>query len=587
MAPAALDEFGFPVGEGDMVFVTGGARGIVFECALGLAQKTGCQLFLTGRTPAIEGEPEWLHTEPDEIDQVIRQLEIGWVRGKKLGMREAKQHGRQVRSQWEIARNLRRLADAGIAGTYYTCDVSDSRSLSSALDAAKAIGAIRGIIHGAGVQKSLRLNDIDDAQLFATYDTKLVPLFTIFDKIEWRSLQFILGFGSVAGLFGNPGQTHYALANDAMTCMLRYATEAHPHVQAQTIQWTAWKGTGMVTAAQAKRFAEGGLVLLGIEEGVKKFLTTLSRGREHRELAVFNASSDLAAVRPIVSGFKRSRLVSAPNGVPTRRARFSLDRDAYLHQHLVAGNPVVPGTFIAEMMAEICGGGTRVLRNVTFRRPLWVRDEGFEIEFVDDDGRIAVLPLRRREMPKAALANLEFANCHVPSTEGDDAWPEDKTKLDGEIIDTLRDGVNGSTPEFYRILDQRFRQVLDTGAIFRGVTSMTEDGNSFYGLVRLTDEAMSAFEVAGGFRFNPVVADMAVQVAAAHGVLNRGVLAIPHSIERLYIGEASQDREAIVRCEPRQSAEDGAQLDVSIYALDGSLLLGFEGLTLKTLPSEV
>ncbi|GEM_PF-3170899 len=589
MTPATTDDNRYPVGKGDLVYVTGGARGIVFECAFGLAKATGCRLFLTGRTPEINGSPAWLTTPPDRIDDIVRDLEIGWVRNEKLGMREAKQRGRMARAQWEIARNQRRLANAGLEGSYNTCDVTDTKSLAASIDQAAKNGPIRGVIHGAGVQKSLRLVEVDNEQLLSTFDTKLVPVLTFLEKLDWNETRFILGFGSVAGLFGNAGQTHYALANDLMTGLLRHAKEIHPHLQSQTIHWTAWKGTGMVTAAQAERFAAGGLTLLGIDEGVNKFLTALSGGREHRELAVYNASSELSASRPQVATLRRSNLVSPQNGVPTRRARFSLTHDLYLRQHLVAGNPVVPGTFIAEMMAEISGSDIRELRDVTFRRPLWVRDEGFEIELVADDNRIAVLPLRRRDLPKSALANLEFANCTVPSEAETDSIPGSwaTAKLDERVIRALREGMKGAQPEFYKIIDERFRQVLNTGNIFRGVASMTEDDGVFYGLTRLTDEAMRSFEVSGGFRFNPVVADMAVQVAAAHGVLNRGVLAIPHSIARLHIGAAMDGREAIVRCEPKAIEDDGARLDVSVHDLTGNLLLGFEGLTLKSLPSEV
>lgn len=586
LIPVPRAERKFPVDEGDMVFVTGGARGITFECALGLATSSGCQLALTGRTPPVEGSPSWLSATPETIDGAIRQLEIDLVKGRNLKMRAAKREAATARSQWEIHRNLARAEQAGVQARYVQCDVTDPESLQRALTLVAASAPIRGVIHGAGIQKSLRIAELDDAHVRATLDTKMVPVMTMLEALDWREMRMFVGFGSVAGLFGNAGQTHYALANDLMAHFIRHLNDTHPQLQAQTVHWTAWKGTGMVTRAQAERFEAGGLTLLGVEAGVGLFLDAVGSCPDSPELAVFNASSELAEAMAVLPAQRRWRLVSPPNGVPTRRVHLSLRRDRYLHQHLVGGNPVVPGTFIAEMMAEICGQSTVELLGVTFRRPLWVRDENLEVEIIEDEGRMAVLPVNRREMPKAALTNLEYANCRL----GDGTGPSRRAMapLDPAVIERLRAGTGSASasPEFYKILDERFQSTLQTGDIFRGVGQMTEDDGRFYGLVRLTDDALRDFELTGGFRFHPVLADMAVQVAAARGVLQKGVLAIPHGVERLLVNSDPVGREAIVMCAPRHDRldrDDGSTHDVVIYGLDGTPILTMEGLTLKTL----
>ncbi|MFM6896195.1 MAG: phosphopantetheine-binding protein, partial [Microcystis panniformis] len=69
----------------DVILVTGGAKGITAECALALGQKTGVKMALVGRAPA-----------PETGD-----------------------------SNSEIAQTLKRLADLGLTGAYYRCNIAN------------------------------------------------------------------------------------------------------------------------------------------------------------------------------------------------------------------------------------------------------------------------------------------------------------------------------------------------------------------------------------------------------------------------------------------------------------------------------
>src|SRR5262249_38239887 len=50
----------FPLEEGDVVLVTGGARGVTAEVAAGLARRCSPALVLLGRSPLPDAEPAWL-----------------------------------------------------------------------------------------------------------------------------------------------------------------------------------------------------------------------------------------------------------------------------------------------------------------------------------------------------------------------------------------------------------------------------------------------------------------------------------------------------------------------------------------------
>ena len=58
---------------GDLVVISGGARGVTAEVAVALAESFGPRLVLLGRTPAPAAEPDWLAEIHDEA-QLKRAL---------------------------------------------------------------------------------------------------------------------------------------------------------------------------------------------------------------------------------------------------------------------------------------------------------------------------------------------------------------------------------------------------------------------------------------------------------------------------------------------------------------------------------
>jgi len=572
----------YPVGRGELVLVTGGARGIVFECVSALARESGCKLLLTGRTPLPEGEPEWLAASPDEIDRAIRELEIGLVRGKGIGLGEAKRIGARSRAQWEVKRNLDRLEREGSSASYRVCDVTDRDALSSLIREVAAVEPIRGVVHGAGIQRSKLIAELDDEAVALTVGTKLLPVYTMLDTLDFESLRMFSAFGSIAGLFGNIGQSDYGLANDLLTWTVRAIKARFPHVAAQTVEWTAWSGTGMVRDEEAQRFAEAGLTLLDARSGTELYLEGLG-GTAHAQLAAFNPGAAFAAGRPLAEhavAARPSRHLISVDGGARDRARFSLERDVYLYQHLVNGEPVVPGTFVSDIFAEATSDTGQIPREIRFRRPLRVVDGEIEVEIVRQGDRLLALPADRPALGDKGTANLAFATCRVAAPEvGQSA---DLT-FAAEHLEQLRAAMRNGGASFYARLDRDFSHALKTGGVFRGIRSTVEIDQRFYGLVTLTEEAARSFEIPGEFVFNPVLADMAVQVAVAWSMQRQDVMGIPFGIDSLHVAGKTRQRDAVVVCREVEMKPDQAVVDLSVRELDGRLVLSMDRLTLKTI----
>jgi NAD(P)-dependent dehydrogenase (short-subunit alcohol dehydrogenase family)/acyl carrier protein len=567
-----------PLGKGDLVLVTGGARGIVFECVAALAKRTGCNLLLTGRTVLPEGNPPWLDAASDEIDGIIRDREIELVRSKRARLGDAKRIGVTERAQWELVRNIKKLERMGIETRYEVCDVSNDKDFGAFVTNISEKVDIRGIVHGAGVQRSKLIGELQDEAVALTLHTKISPLLTLLQTLDWSKVRLLSCFGSITGVFGNAGQTDYALANSLLGWMTKCIGTTYPNVTAQTIDWTAWTGTGMVTDEEAKRFQEVGIIPVDVETGVTTFMNGLA-GTNHRQLAAFSANADLVSGRPIVGHPVSARPLQCLIG-ENGRARFSLEKDVYLKQHLVEKAPVVPGTFVSEIFNESVSGENVDLCDILFRRPLWIREEDFEVEVQRNGDSLLLLPTKRRDLTGKALANLSFATCRVDKSKSGEGAKLEFSKADLKAL-TTASGDGGFS--FYDTLDEKFSHALKTGPVFRGIKSVVERNGEFFGAVTLTDEALSVFELPGKLVFNPVLADMAVQIASAWAMKKKDVMAIPRTIGRIHVAGETRNRDAVVICRAKEITSQQITVDLAVRELDGRLIFTMDDLISMTI----
>ena len=151
-------------------------------------------MLLTGRTTPAAGDEEWLNTDNEDIDGVLRKLEISLVKEQGMNLGDAKRYAAACRSRWEVNRNLKKLAADGIDAVYKCCDVSNRESLKTLIDEVTQDGEIRGVVHGAGVQKSKLFEDLKDDAISLTMSTKMVPLFLLHGFDRFRAAASVLRF---------------------------------------------------------------------------------------------------------------------------------------------------------------------------------------------------------------------------------------------------------------------------------------------------------------------------------------------------------------------------------------------------------
>jgi acyl carrier protein/NADP-dependent 3-hydroxy acid dehydrogenase YdfG len=348
--------------------VTGGARGVTAACARELGRRHGVSLVLVGSTQPVAVEPGWL-----ELSEVgLRDL-------RSKVMLDAKRRGDEPRQAWasveksiEIARSLAALAAEGIAARYEACDLADAAAVRGLVaKAARDVGPIRGIVHGAGWESACRFEKKTLESLARTIGPKCAGLEHLLAAVDARSLEMLVAFGSTSGRLGGHGQADYSLANDMLAKLVAAARQRRPGLRAATFHWHAWDEVGMASRPESRFVLEQfGLKFMPLAEGVGRFMAEVEAGLPTPEVLVTEpamiAHADaLAAAAPAdapAAGTQADALPANAGSLVERVSRrdgltavsFLLDplADRFLVDHLQYGRPLLPAVMGAELIAQ-------------------------------------------------------------------------------------------------------------------------------------------------------------------------------------------------------------------------------------------
>ncbi|MFI1801853.1 SDR family oxidoreductase [Streptomyces sp. NPDC020379] len=314
-------------GPADVLVATGGARGITAAALTALARARRPHLALLGRT-ALDEEPPGLPADADEAT-LVRALSAH-APDAPLALTRRARHILAVR---EIKATLAAIEQAGSPVRYLTADVRDRDAVDSALESVRARwGPVTGIVHGAGVLADKRVTDKTDEHFDQVFDTKVTGLRVLLDATAADPVRTVCLFSSVAGCFGNAGQSDYAMANETLAHVAAVEATARPGCRVLSLDWGPWR-TGMVTSALADRFDATGVPLLAADTGAEAFVEELSRDEHHRVLLM------AAPPREAPPSFLPPASLRHPQRA---RVRVSRATHPYLADHVVGGRAILP-----------------------------------------------------------------------------------------------------------------------------------------------------------------------------------------------------------------------------------------------------
>jgi acyl transferase domain-containing protein/NADP-dependent 3-hydroxy acid dehydrogenase YdfG len=345
-----------PFQPGDVIVLSGGARGVTAEVAAALAQAYRPTLVLLGRTPEPAAEPDWLVslTSEAEIKRELGSRANGSASLKLIG-----DQYRLVSAQREIRQTLGRIEAAGGRALYRAVDIRDAAAVAAVLTSLRQeLGApIRGIVHGAGVLADARIEDKTPEQFERVYATKVSGLRSLLQGTEPQELRALVLFSSSTGRFGRTGQVDYAIANEVLNKLAQQQARRLPRCRVVSVSWGPWDG-GMVSPTLKKVFEQEGIGLIPLEAGANYLVEELrSSPGAAVEVVLLASGSTLANGRRQPAGPGSHQPGDAghspPRSLPSAFERV-LDRATHpvLESHILDGRPVLPTVLILEWLAH-------------------------------------------------------------------------------------------------------------------------------------------------------------------------------------------------------------------------------------------
>ncbi|MFJ1958216.1 SDR family NAD(P)-dependent oxidoreductase [Streptomyces microflavus] len=200
---------------------------------------------------------------------------------------------------------LRELRDAGVDAHHVPVDVGSRTDVDRAVRAITEVhGTIDGIVHAAGVLRDAYVFTKDASELRTVLAPKVDGVLHLDAASRGLTLDFFVAFSSVAGVFGNAGQSDYAAANAFLDAFAHHR-QALVDIGERTgktraVSWPLWADGGMSVDAVTLRMMrrDRGWEPLPTEDGLRLLGRVLGDAPPHVVVAHGSAATLTAAPTP-------------------------------------------------------------------------------------------------------------------------------------------------------------------------------------------------------------------------------------------------------------------------------------------------
>ena len=233
-------------------------------------------------------------------------------------------------------------------------------------------GRIDVLLHAGGLLIDRTLPDKEPQQFNLVFDVKADGFFSLMRAAKGLPIGATVCFSSVAGRFGNNGQSDYSAANDLLCKISSSMRTWRPQTWAIAIDWTAWGSIGMASRGSVPQIMEAlGIDMLAPEAGVPTIRRELTYGGTRGEVVVAGRLGAWVEESDPTGGLdldkaaallrERSQPLLMVGEVKTAKLYGGLQvetvldpkQQPFLYDHAPdAGVPWLPGVMAAEAMAE-------------------------------------------------------------------------------------------------------------------------------------------------------------------------------------------------------------------------------------------
>ncbi|MEZ5114969.1 MAG: SDR family NAD(P)-dependent oxidoreductase [Candidatus Nanopelagicales bacterium] len=587
------------LGPDSVVVVTGAAGSIVSAIVADLAANGGTfhLLDLTPEPDADDPDLAAFAADRDALKLTMAQriADRGERATPALVERELARIERS-RAAWEAMAAVRA---AGGEAYWHAVDLTDGEAVAEALADVAAGGRVDLLVHAAGLEISRFLPDKAQREFDLVFDVKVDGWFHLRSALAEVPVGTAVVFSSIAGRFGNGGQTDYSAANDLLCKAMSRLRNVGSPTRGVALDWTAWAEIGMASRGSIPKMMEfAGIDMLPPSIGIPVVRHESQARTGGGEVVVAGRLGILVGDRAEAGGLDPQAaaadvertdpagpVAGRPVAATTRGLTVAVELDptaqGFLDDHRIDGTPVLPGVMGMESFAE----AARVLapdlhvvavEDVDFLAPVkFYRDEPRVLEVHallrpadDGDGLVADCALvGRRTLP----GQPEQVTTHFTGRVLLAAEP--RTPETAEAPADPADGAAvASAEDVYRIYFH--------GPAYQVLSGVWADGGRVVG--ELTDPLPADRDpVDAPLTTAPRLAELCFQTAGVRELGLDGVMALPLHVERMEVFPAVETELPVRAVAAGQ--EDGS-VDAVVVGGDGEVLVRLLGYRTVALP---
>ena len=434
--------------EGSIFVVSGGAGGITAAVVRDLAANTRGRFYLLGRTRLTSRDDPDLAKMGHDRNLFKQDLQVRMAQdGAKVTPVQVENKLAELDRIQAVYDLIDGVVKEGGNAEYLQCDVTDPEAVAAAVQKISAADErVDVFIHAAGIEKSRKIETKSIEEFKQTVSIKADGFLHVFRALEAakRQPKSVVFFSSVAGRFGNAGQTDYSAGNDLLSKYASWLPVKYPKMQTVSIDWGAWAEVGMASRGSIPRMMEHfGIEMINPRSAAPMVYRELTGGwsgevviagslGQMESLEIERCGFDFPkadeALRQDGSMHKMFSHLVGCNRVDGIRLEATLNPDElpYLHDHAINGVPVLPGVIgiqgfstAAKHVASVLASGKK----------------GFVVKRLEDIQFLAPFKFYDNK-PRTIIWNA------LPVLDGDDlvvkvTLESDIRRVDGRIDHTL------------------------------------------------------------------------------------------------------------------------------------------------------
>ncbi len=595
--------------EGGIFVVSGGAGGITAAVVRDLAATTRGSFYLLGRTSLTGIDDPDLAKMGHDRNLFKQELQT------RMAQEGAKVTPVQVENKLAELDRIQAVYDlvdavtkAGAKAEYIQCDVTDQAAVTAVVQKiSTANERVDVFIHAAGIEKSRKIDTKSIEEFKQTVSIKADGFLNVFRSLEAanRLPKSVVFFSSVAGRFGNAGQTDYSAGNDLLSKYAAWLPAKYPNMQAVSIDWGAWAEIGMASRGSIPRMMEHfGIEMMQPKKASPMVYQELLSGRSG-EVVIAGSLGQMESSEVEKCGFDFpkadealrkdgamhrmfSHLVgcSKVNGIRLE-ATLNPDELPYLQDHAINGVPVLPGVIGIQGFSTAAKHVASVLAS---------SKNGFEVGRLEKIHFLAPFKFYDNK-PRTIIWNA------LPVLEGEDlvvkvTLESDIRRVDGRIDHTLHfsgmvyltedlpiEKMESNPPKWGKkkaVSAEDIYKLYFHGPSFQVLDAAQSSRSNVLG--RLNKEVLMDASGKPGSMSTPLLIELCFQTAGLWEAGATGTLALPSSVAKLTVYSRSMNGVPIFAEVTPRECEGILTFDARVVDSKGNVFVEVEDYRTSPLP---